>query len=297
MFAIGLRLAAVVGLSLMWALVKLLGERGVNVAELLFYRQLVALPVVYGWILWTVGPGGIATKRLSLHASRMVLGLSSLSLNFTAVMLLPLAESTTIGFTAPIFATIFSAVFLRESTGIHRWLAVLVGFGGVLVMARPDAGHFPLLGLAVAITAAIGVASISILLRAMSRTESPSTIVFWFTLLSLPPTGLLMLWFGQRHDPVTWALIALMGVSGGIAQLLLTNALKWARVAIVLPMDYSSIVWAALLGWLLWGTLPIASTWLGTLMIVGSGLYIVLREHRLGRIATLRAQADADIRA
>lgn len=281
----------------MWALVKLVGARGVNVVELLFYRQLVALPLVYGWILWSVGPGGIATKRIGLHTSRMVLGLTSLTFNFTAVMLLPLAESTTIGFTAPIFATIFSAVFLREATGIHRWMAVVIGFIGVVVMARPDVGHFPLFGLAIAITAAIGVASISILLRTMSRTESPSAIVFWFTLLSLPPTGLLMVWFGQPHDLMTWALIGLMGISGGIAQLLLTNALKWARVAIVLPMDYSSIIWATLLGWLLWGTLPIPSTWVGTLLIVGSGLYIVLREHRLGRIATLRAQADADIRA
>jgi drug/metabolite transporter (DMT)-like permease len=133
-----------------------------------------------------------------------------------------------------------------------------------------------LFGLTIAIIAAIGVATISIMLRSMSRTETPSAIVFWFTLLSLPPTGLLMFWFGRGHDPVTWALIAAMGVCGGIAQLLLTNALKWARVAIVLPM---------------------ASTWVGTSLIVASGLYIVLREHRLGMVATLRAQADADIRA
>jgi drug/metabolite transporter (DMT)-like permease len=282
---------------MMWVLVKLLGERGVHLVELLFYRQLFAMPVVCGWIIWTMGPRGIATQRIGLHGTRAFIGLTSMAFNFGSVMLLPLAESTTIGFTAPIFATIFSALFLRETTGIHRWGAVLVGFIGVVVITRPDTAHFPPLGLTVAITAAVGVAIISILLRALSRTESPPTIVFWFTLLSIPPLGLLMMWFGRWHDPATFALIVAMGICGGVAQLLLTTALRWARVAIVLPMDYSAIIWSALFGWLLWDMLPIGSTWAGAALIVASGLYIVLREHRLGRIATLRAQADADIRA
>lgn len=280
-------------LSLMWALIKLLSARGVHLVELLFYRQLLAIPLVYGWIVWSAGPGGIATKRLDLHATRTVIGLTSMVFNFGSVVLLPLAESTTIGFTAPIFATIFSALFLREATGIHRWSAVLLGFVGVIIMARPDTAHFPPLGLAVAITAAIGVAIISILLRALSRTETPPAIVFWFTVMSVPPLGLLMIWFGQWHDPVTWALIAAMGICGGIAQLLLTSALRWAPVAVVLPMDYSAIIWAALLGWIFWDTLPIASTWAGAALIVASGLYILLREHRLGRVATLLAEAES----
>lgn len=296
-FAIGLRLASVVVLSLMWALAKLLGERGVHLVELLFYRQLVAIPVVYAWIHYTVGPAGIATRRLDLHATRTFIGLVSMCFNFGSVMLLPLAEATTIGFTAPIFATIFSALILREVTGVHRWSAILIGFVGVVIMARPDTVHFPPIGLAVAIMAAIGVASISILLRALSRTERAPAIVFWFTVLSVPPLAIAMLWFGQMHDPVTWALLVAMGICGGVAQLLLTSALRWAPVAVVLPMDYSAIIWAAILGFLFWGTLPVASTWAGAALIVASGLYIIFREQRLGRIATLRAKADADIHA
>jgi len=291
--AIGLRLGSVLMLSLMWALIKFLSLRGVHFAELLFYRQLLALPVVYGWIVWTIGPAGIATKRPDLHLTRTAVGLTSMVCNFGAVILLPLAESTTIGFTAPIFATIFSALFLREATGIHRWGAVVLGFVGVVVIARPDNAHFPLVGLGVAIAAAVGTATVAILLRALSRTETPPAIVFWFTILSVPPLGLLMIWFGQWHDPVTFALILAMGVCGGIAQLLMTSALRLAPVAVVMPMDYSAIVWAALLGWLLWGTLPIASTWLGTALIVASGLYILLREKPLGRFAVLRAEAEA----
>lgn len=277
----------------MWALIKLLSTRDVHLVELLFYRQLLAIPVVYGWIVVTVGPAGIATKRLDLHLTRTAVGLTSMVCNFGAVMLLPLAESTTIGFTAPIFATIFSALFLREATGIHRWGAVVLGFVGVVIMARPDSAHFPIFGLGVAIAAAIGVATISILLRALSRTETAPAIVFWFTILSVPPLGLLMLWFAQPHDGVTFALILAMGVCGAIAQLLLTSALRWAPVSVVMPMDYSAIIWAALLGWLFWDVLPVASTWVGAGLIVASGLYILLREKRLGRFAAMRAEAEA----
>lgn len=297
LYAISLRLTAMVALCIMFALIKLLSESGVNLVELIFYRQLFALPIVYASICATRGPMGFTTSRVGGHATRALVGLISMGFNFGSVALLPLAESTTIGFTGPIFATIMSALILREATGIHRWAAVIVGFIGVVVMARPDTAHFPPLGLAVGIMAAIGMAAVSIVLRRLSRTEHSAVIVFWFSLLSVPPMAVLMIWYGQMHDPATFALIFAMGAVGGIAQLLLTNALRWGPVAIVLPMDYSSILWATLLGWLLWGALPIASTWVGAALIVASGLYIVAREHRLGRYEALRAKADADIRA
>lgn len=297
LYAISLRLAAMASLSLMFALIKLLSQRGVGLVELVFYRQLFALPIVYAWICVARGPMGFTTSRIGSHATRSAIGLTSMAFNFGSLALLPLAEATTIGFTGPIFATIMSALILREATGVHRWAAVLVGFAGVVVMARPDAAHFPPLGLAVGMAAAIGMATVSIMLRKLSHTEDAAVIVFWFSLLSLVPTGLLMIWFGQIHEPATFAIIFAMGAIGGLAQLLLTSALRWAPIAIVLPMDYSSILWATLLGWLLWGALPIASTWAGAALIITSGLYIAAREHRLGRDKALRAKAEADIRA
>lgn len=296
LYAIGLRLLAMAMLSATFALIKLLGHRGVNLVELVFYRQFFALPIVYGWIAATMGPMGFATRRVSRHVTRTGVGLVSMIFNFGAVMLLPLAESTTIGFTTPIFATILSAVILREKTGIHRWSAVIIGFVGVIIMARPGSAHFPPFGLFVAIIAAIGVAVISIILRELSRTEEAPVIVFWFSVLSLPPAALALIWFGQMHDAETFLLLGALGIAGGIAQLLLTSALRWGPVSIVLPMDYSQILWATLLGWLLWDALPISSTLAGAALIIASGLYIVWREHRLGHQAKLRAQADADIR-
>ena len=297
LYAIFLRLLAMAAITTTFALVKLLGERGVNIIELIFYRQFLAIPIVYAWIVTTRGPMGFTTRRIDRHATRTALGIIGMLLNFGAVSLLPLAESTTIGFTAPIFATILSALFLGEKTGIHRWSAVILGFIGVIIMARPDSSHFPPLGLAVAMAAAVSVAIISIVLRELSRTEPAPVIVFWFSVLSVPPAGAAMFWFGQVHSLETFLLLGLLGLAGGISQMLMTSALRWGPVSIVLPMDYSSILWATLLGWLLWNTLPAGSTWVGAALIIASGLYIAWREHRLGQIAKLNAQADADMRA
>lgn len=279
LYAIGLRLVAVICLSIMFVAGRLADAHGVHIVETLFYRQALALPVVAAWLAMTTGLGAVRTRRIGVHASRMVLGLGGMCLNFLSYILLPPAEAATIGFTMPIFGTILSALILREATGIHRWAAVLVGFAGVLVMVRPDAGHFPMQGVAVAIVAALVTASVSLVLRELGRTENAGVVVFWFTALSMVPLGLLMPVFAQSHDLVTWALLLLIGVVGGIAQICLTAALRWGPVSVVLPMDYTSIIWTTLLGWAIWGLLPLATTWIGAGLIVASGLYIAGREH------------------
>jgi drug/metabolite transporter (DMT)-like permease len=279
MFAIGLRLMAMIGLAVMFSAVKIADGRGVHIVESLFYRQLFACPVVLAWSAWTTGFGALKTRRIGVHISRTIIGMCGMVLNFGAYILLPLAEATAIGFMVPIIGTMLSALLLREKTGIHRWGAVVAGFVGVLVIVQP--GHvteLPRLGLAVGLGAAAVTAIVSLLLRALGRTEGASTTVFYFTALSLPPLGILMLHFGRGHDPGTWALLVLIGVSGGIAQLLMTGALKFAPVSVVLPMDYSSLIWTTLIGWELWRAWPGTSTWFGAGLIVASGLYIAWRE-------------------
>jgi drug/metabolite transporter (DMT)-like permease len=291
-FAIGLRLFAMFCISIMFASVKLAHGWGVNMVETLFYRQALALPLVFAWIAATEGPGAVGTSRIGTHASRTALGLAGMVLNFGAYILLPMTEATTIGFTMPIFGTILSALLLKERTGIYRWSAVIAGFVGVLVMTRPEAGHFPLLGVCVALGAAVVTALISILLRELGRTEGAAVTVFWFTLLSIPPLGLLMLFFGQAHDLPTWGLLVLTGISGGLAQLGMTGALRWAPVSVVLPMDYSTILWATIIGWLVWQDWPMLTTFLGAAMIVASGLSIAMREHLRMRQAIVNREPE-----
>lgn len=279
LFAIGLRLIAVLCLSVMFVTVRVASEHGVHVVESLFYRQALALPMILIWVALAGGLRTVRTRRIGVHASRMMLGLTGMLLNFLSYILLPPAEAATIGFTMPIFGTILSALILREVTGIHRWAAVLVGFVGVLVIVRPDAGHFPIQGVAVAIAAALVTASVSLVLRELGRTEAAGVVVFWFTILSMIPLGIAMPFVAQAHDALTWGLLLVIGLFGGIAQLCLTAALRWAPVSVVLPMDYTTIIWTTLLGVAIGENWPMATTWAGAALIVASGLYIAWREH------------------
>jgi drug/metabolite transporter (DMT)-like permease len=210
---------------------------------------------------------------------------------FSAVIMLPLAEATTLQFTVPIFATILGAVLLREPTGWHRWGAVIAGFIGVVILAQPGSGHIPLLGAATGLTAALLSAAVTVLVRHIGKTERPTTTVFYFSLLSLVPLTPFMLMSVGAHDTWTWTLLVLVGLTGGIGQIFMTSSLSLAPVAVVVPVDYSGLVWATIYGWLLFSVLPTAWTWVGAPIIVASGLYIVWREHRL-KLATTAAIID-----
>jgi drug/metabolite transporter (DMT)-like permease len=273
-----LRLFAIACLSTMSALIKLAETRGATLVETMFHRQFWAVPLVAAWIAAGPGLGSIRTARFGAHVTRTAVGLTGMVFTFGAVLLLPLAEATTFQFTVPIFATLLGALVLKEPTGWHRWGAVIIGFLGVLVVAQPGSGHFPLHGAVVGLLAALFVAIVAILLRQIGRTESAGTTVFWFSVLSLPPLGLLYAFQLQPHDALTWAILVGIGLVGGVGQLALTGSLRFAPVSSVVPMDYSGLVWATLYGWLLFGVLPTRYTWLGAPVIIASGLYIVWRE-------------------
>ena len=273
--------------------VKLASESGIRLPEIMFWRQFTAIPVVLVWVAFSGGLAGLKTKRFWAHLRRSFLGATGMFFTFGSIVLLPLAEATTLGFTAPIFATILSALVLREQVGKHRWAAVIIGFIGVLIVIQPGTGGFPLKGALVGLTAALMVAIISIQLRDLGRTESPTTTVFYFSLLSsmmllalhlmpLPsPIEETIAWGGGSHTSYQWMLIFALGLCGGLGQIALTASLKYAPVSTVVGMDYTSLIWSTVYGWLIWNVLPGTSTWAGAPVIIASGLYIAWREHRL----------------
>ena len=283
LLGMGLRLLTALLLALMFAGVKWASERGVHVVESLFWRQLGSALCATAWV--AIGPGfaTLRTRRVGAHVTRMGIGLTAMYLNFLAMTLLPLAEATAIGFSVPIFSVVLAAVVLGEPTGKWRWGAVIVGFLGVLVVVQPGSSHLPLEGGAVAIVAALLTAAVTIVIRRLGATEAAATTVFWFAVSSLVPLALLMPWFASAHDAQTWAIVAGLSLAGGLAQLTLTGALRLAPVALVMPMDYTSLVWATMFGFLLFGQLPSHWTWIGAPIIIGSGLVILWREHRLAR--------------
>lgn len=291
--AIGLRLLSVALFCLMNAAIKLADAGGAALGEILFFRQFGAAALITAVIAAGPGLGSVRTQRMGAHVWRAAIGLSAMACFFTAIMALPLAESTAIGFTIPIFATVLGALVLKEPTGPWRWGAVLGGFAGVLIVTRPGDGHIPLWAAGVALLGCVLTANVSILLRRMGRTESTGTTVFWFSVLSLIPLTPWYLLIAEVHPPLTWVWLIAIGLLGGAAQFAMTGSLKLAPVSVVVPMDYSSLLWAAALGFFLFGAVPAASTWAGAPLIIASGLLIVWRERVRLREATRQATADA----
>ena len=288
---IALRLLTALLLAIMFALVKLASTRGVHLVETLFYRQIGSALCAIGLVAAGPGFASLRTRRVGAHVGRMALGLTAMALNFLAMILLPLAEATAIGFTVPIFSVVLAALLLGEPTGKWRWGAVAAGFAGVLLIVQPGRGAVALDGAAIAIVAALLTAAVTIVIRRLGRTERATTTVFWFAASSLVPLGIAMLWFAGSHDAGTWTILAAMALAGGLAQLTLTGALRLAPVALVMPMDYTSLLWAALLGAWLFSEQPTPWIWAGAPVIIASGLVIVWREHRLARRAALAAKA------
>ena len=264
----------------MGALLKLASEQGLNAPELVFYRSLFSLPVILFWVLKRESLAALRPKRPLAHVWRCALGLLSMGLTFQALILLPLADATAINFTAPIFATILSFVILKEHVGIHRWSAVLLGFVGVLIVARPGGSSLPALGVTIALIGAIGQAGVTTTLRHLQRSENVSAIVFWFAVSGIIVGGLVMPFFGGGHGAEALSLVAAGGLAGGLGQLLMTASLR-APISVVTPFDYLQIVAATVYGWMLFSDVPSTHTILGAALIAGSGLYTAWREHQL----------------
>jgi len=292
MFALALRLLAMLVLSAMLLLVKLSGQHGIWLPETLFWRQFIPALALFVWLAARGDLGRLRTKRIGSHARRALVGGTSMFLTLGVVQILPLAEATVLGFTAPIFAVLLAVALLGEKVGPWRWAAVLLGLIGIVIIAGPDRAHIPLAGLATGIGAAFMVAVISIQLRDLGRTEEPVRIVFWFSTFCVPPMGLFMLRTGlPHHDLAGWAMLAGIGATGLAAQLLMTAALRYGSVASVIVMDYSQFGWATLWGWLVFAHVPGAQTWVGAPAIIAAGLIIAWRERVRGSEALERTPA------
>ncbi|MFM7349056.1 MAG: DMT family transporter [Erythrobacter sp.] len=286
MLALFVRLLAAFALPTMGMLVKLAGERGAHLMELIFWRQLLTVILLGAGLAVTGQLALLRTKRLPAHARRAASGLFGMIFTYGAVLLLPLAEATTLGFTAPVFAVLLAMALFGEKIGPYRWGAVAMGFTGVLVVMRPFAGLHPgvtVAGIAVGLVAPFMVAVISYQLQDLNKTENPWRIVFWFAALTTPVAALALPFVTATHDPLTWALILGMGLVGAAAQMLLTTSLRFGSAALILLMDYTSLLWASFYGYAVFDRAAPTSLWLGAPLIIGAGVLIAWRERQLAR--------------
>ncbi|MFN3448637.1 MAG: DMT family transporter [Roseococcus sp.] len=282
-----LMLAATALFTFMGALVKLLGER-IPFPEIMFFRSLVALPVVL-FIVWRLGQGfALATQRFPQHLLRATTGTLAMGCSFFALTVLPLAEHSALTFTTPLFVTLLAIPFLGERVGVHRFAAVALGFLGILVIAVGQGAFqgaveaWVAIGMAVAVLHGVFSAMTTLLVRSLSSTERSTTIVLWQSLLMTAFTGMTLpfLWVTPGWDEL-WLLLA-VGLVGGVAQVLLTEAFASAQVSSLGAYSYTGILWAVLLGWIVFGDVPGAMTFIGAGLIVLASLYILHREIRRG---------------
>ena len=286
--ALGLRLLTAFALATMGMLVKLSGEHGAQLVELIFWRQAITFALIGGGLLILRRTAVLRTTRMKSHGLRAAMGLTGMLFTYGAVLLLPLAEATVLGFTAPFFAVLIAVVFFKEKVGRYRSLAVIMGFAGVLIVMQPGGAveGVTIPGVGVALVAAFMVALISYQIQDLNKTENPWAIVFWFTALSLPVLAVALPFFWASHSSWTWTLIFVTGLAGGVVQILLTSSLRFGSAAVILLMDYTSLLWATWYGYTVFDRAAPATLALGAPLIIGAGALIAWRERQLARDRT-----------
>ncbi|MEM8838946.1 MAG: DMT family transporter, partial [Pseudomonadota bacterium] len=254
--------------------------------EILFFRQLfmviLVAPVIYHGL-----PGSLRTKSPSLQALRVVFATLAMTLGFSAFIHLPLAEATAIGFSKALFITVLAILFLKETVGIRRWMAVIVGFVGVLLMIWPPGGWSDLSGVNIWSLAALGGAAaaglVMVVIRRLTQIDQKITILsyqaLFVGLLMIPPT----LYYWVTPTLEEWFWLAVLGVVSVGAQACNINAYKDGEATAVSSIDYSRLVYAALLGFLLFEEIPQINTLVGASIIIAASLYTLRREAIRGK--------------
>jgi len=266
---------AAFGFSLMVALIKLVGDR-LPVTQILLVRQWVMVAMLVPAFTRDF-PGLLVTHRPGLQALRVSLALVAMLCGFTAVVNLPLADATALGFAKSFFVTIFAVLVLKETVGIHRWSAVALGFVGVLFMAQPGTASFSVYG-AMAIAGSAAAGCVMVVIRLLSRTESTNTILIYQAL----GVGLIMIapaWlYWVTPTPREWLLLIAVGFVSFFAQKANILAYRFGEASMLASLDYVRLVYSTIFGAWLFSQWPSKETLAGALIIVLASLYTVHRE-------------------
>ncbi|MBV6407338.1 MAG: Riboflavin transporter [Rhodocyclaceae bacterium] len=230
----------------------------------------------------------VRTDNLALQVVRALALVGTTGFAMMAFRSMPLAEATAVLFLAPLLVTLLAGPFLHERIGAGRWAAVLVGFAGVLLIARPG-GALNLAGVLWALAGAACYAAYQLLTRRLSHAEHPLTLLFYTALVGTAVMSLALPWFWFEFAPAPrqWLMIASLGVYGGVGHFILIRAFRLAPASTLTPFGYTQLIWAGLLGWMVFGHIPDAMSTAGMAVIAASGLWLALGER------PPRAQTDA----
>ncbi len=263
--------------AVMSAAAKILSDTH-HVAEIAFYRNFLFFFPLLIYMLWQKKPELFKTKKPKAVAFRAVIGAISLITTYGAFAHLPMADTTVLLFTSSLLTPILVHFVLKEHVGIYRWSAILIGLGGVVLMAGPT-GATNSLGLMLALSAATMHALMYATLRYL-KTESSLTVTFYFILAGVLIPGLFFMPFVAAPIATTqeMLLFLLLGVSGGTAQLCLSNAHRHAPASLIAPFNYTGLIWATLFDITIWAKIPGWPVLVGGAIIIASNLFIIYRE-------------------
>ena len=266
---------AVAILTGMNVMVKMIGT-SYHPTQITFMRSLIAMMLIFPFLMKAGGLSLLKTKRPGLHLMRSLAGTLGNILYFYAFQRMTVGDVMVISQAVPLFVTIFAVLFLSERVGIRRWVAVLIGFLGVIIAIDP-AGNFHVTSL-IAVAATGCWASTILFMRKLGATESPYTVTFIFMTVCTTITACIQPWVWQTPTPRMLVLTLGIGISGALGQMLMSTALKYAKASVVSPFNYTGIIWAIGFDLALWDIIPAWTTILGAGIITVTGVYIFHRE-------------------
>lgn len=286
--AVALKTGAIFLFIVLGALIKATSDQ-VPPGEAVFFRSFFSFPII---IIWLISRGdmrhGLITHQPMRHFLRGILGTTAMGMTFAGLGMLPLPEVTAIGYATPIFTVILAAFMLNERIRLIRISAVAIGLVGVLIMVWPrltggsDLGDTATLGALLIVGATVARALVQIHVRKMVQTEHTAAIVFYFS-LTASILSLLTIPFGWVvPDPQTTALLVLAGLMGGVAQILVTSAYRFGAASMLAPVDYSSMLFAILIGYVWFNELPTLVMMIGAAFVIAGNILVIWREHQLG---------------
>ncbi len=261
-------------------LIKLVGSR-LHVTEVIFVRQIFIILIMAPQLAQNF-PASIQTKIPLMHLARIAAALVAMLAGFSAMIHMPLADATAIGFAKSLFVTLFAILILKETVGIRRWFATIIGFCGVLIMLQPGPDGFNTYAIYAAF-GAVAAGLVMVLLRMMSRTEAAMTLLIYqgvgvAVVLALPA---MLNW--QTPTSTEWLLLLGIGITGYFSQMCNIYAYKYGEASLLAPLEYTRILYATLLGLFVFGDLPGTATIIGATIIVLASAYTIHRERKLGR--------------
>lgn len=282
-------LAATVLFTIMGASARYVSAR-IHPFEVVFFRNAFGFVLLLPLVL-SHGLQHFRTQRFGLHGARAAGHVAEMTIYFVGLTMIPYAQVQALTFTTPLFAALLAVFLLRERVHPRRVVALAIGFLGAMIVIRP--GFVPVdAGSVLILLSALGWAGVILIVKRLTRTDSSITITAWMVVLMSPISLVPALLVWQWPTPAEWTWLAVAGIAGTLGQLLVTQAFRVADTMAVMPFDFTKLIWASLLGFLVFDEVPSIFTWIGGVVIFTGSLYLAWCERRAHGQAAAAASRD-----